>query len=76
MTRNKLKLNESKTEFIIFGTKKQVSKVLKHSINVGGDHIEGKKVVRNLGSMFDSELKMVHHVNHILKVGYFHLRQL
>ena len=76
MTRNKLKLNESKTEFIIFGTKKQVSKVLQHSIHVGGDRIEGKQVVRNLGSMFDSELKMVQHVSHILKVGYFHLRQL
>ena len=76
MTKNKLKLNESKTEFIIFGTKKQVSKVLQRSITVGGDRIEAKQVVRNLGSMFDSELKMAQHVSHVLRVGYFQLRQL
>ena len=76
MTKTKHKLNESKAEFIFFGTKIQVSKVLQHSIHVGGDRIEGKQVVRNLGSMFDSELKMVHHVSHIRIVGYFHLRQL
>ena len=76
MTENKLKMNESKTEFIIFGTKKQLSKVRQSSIKVGGDSIEAKSVVRNLGSMFDSELKMTNHVNHVLKVCYFQLRQL
>ena len=76
MTRNKLKMNESKTEFIVFGTRQQVSKVRQRSINVGGDCIEAKKCVRNLGSMFDTELKMAEHVSHVLKVGYFQLRQL
>ena len=54
MTTNKLKMNESKTEFIIFGTRKQVSKVQQNSINVGGDSIAAKKHVRNLGAMFDT----------------------
>ena len=69
MTRNKLKMNESKTEFIVFGTRQR-------SINVDGDCIEAKKCLRNLGSMFDTELKMAEHVSHVLKVGYFQLRQL
>ena len=76
MTQNKLKMNESKTEFIIFGTRKQVSKVHQNSFSVGGEDIIAKKHVRNLGSMFDTELKMTEHVNHVLKVGYFQLRQL
>ena len=70
------KLNESKTEFIIFGTRQQLSKVRQNSINVGGDRIVAKRSVRNLGSMFDAELKMTDHVSHVLKVGYFNLRQL
>ena len=50
--------------------------MLQNSINVSGDRIKGKEVVRNLGSMFDSELKMAQHVSYILKIGYFHLREL
>ena len=76
MTRNKLKMNESKTEFIVFGTRQQISKVQRSVINVGNDVIKAKRCVRNLGSMFDAELKMTEHVNHVLKVGYFQLRQL
>ena len=76
MTTNKLKMNESKTEFIIFGTRKQVSKVQQNSINVGGDTIGAKRHVRNLGAMFDTELKMNEHVSQVLKSGYFQLRQL
>ena len=32
--------------------------------------------MRNLGSMFDTELKRTEHVSHVLKIGYFQLRQL
>ena len=76
MTQNKLKMNESKTEFIVFGTRKQLSKVHQTAISVGGEDITAKQCVRNLGSMFDTELKMTNHVTHVLKVGYFQLRQL
>ena len=56
MTQNKLKLIESKTEFIMFVTQKQASKVRKSAIIIGGDTIGAKKCVRNLGSMFDAKL--------------------
>ena len=50
---------------------------MQHSaISIGGELIETKPCVRNLGAYFDSELKMETHVNNILKVGYFHLRQI
>ena len=76
MTQNKLKMNEAKTEFIVFGTRKQVSKVKQSAISVGGENIESKKCVRNLGAMFDTELKMAEHVSYVVKVGFFQLRQL
>ena len=76
MTEDKLKLNESKTEFIIFGTGKQMQKRQHSAISIEVELIEAKPCVRNLGAYFDSELKMETHVNIILKVGYFHLRQI
>ena len=74
MTQNKLRMNDSKTEFLI--SRKQTSKVNRTSINVDGDASKAKTFVRYLGSMFDTELKMTEHVSHVLKVGYFQLRQL
>ena len=62
MTENKLKLNKSKTEFIIFGTGKQMQKMQHSVISIGGELIEAKPCVRNLGAYFDSELKMETHV--------------
>ena len=76
MTTNKLKLNETKTEFIMFGTPMQMKKMQYNSICVGGEGIRAKPYVRNLGVYFDSELKMTVHVSHVVKVGYFHLRQI
>ena len=71
MTQNKLRMNGSITVFMIFETRKQTSKVNRTSINVGGDASKAKTCVRNLGSMFDTELKRTEHVSHVLKVGYF-----
>ena len=76
MTSNKLKLNQAKTEFVMFGTKPQIKKMTVKSINVGNEVIPVKQHVRNLGAHFDVELKMGSHVNEIVKAGYYHLRQL
>ena len=76
MTTNKLKLNETKTEFIVFGTQKQLQKMQYDTICIGGESIQGKPCVRNLGAYFDNELKMDTHVNNILKQGYFHIHQI
>ena len=32
--------------------------------------------MQNLGAHFDIELKMIAHINHVLKMGYFHIRQI
>ena len=54
---NFLKLNESKTEFTIFGTKQQLNKVGTINIKIGEDTIQNVTSVRNLGLHFDEELK-------------------
>ena len=76
MNQNKLKLNKDKTEFIMIGSSQQLRKMQYSSIEVAGEVIEGKGSVRNLGSHFDNEMKMHIHVQHVLKCGYYQLRQL
>ena len=62
MTRDRLKLNEDKTEVILIGTRQQLAKVNVTSIAVGDETIEAKPSVRNLGSWFDSQLSMSTHI--------------
>ena len=58
MNKNRLKLNEKKTEFIIFGTSTGLKKVAATTIRVGQEAIPACDKVRNIGAMFDSEIKM------------------
>jgi hypothetical protein len=76
MTENRLKLNKGKTEFMILGTKTQISKLQFSSLNVCGDEIKTKTSIRNLGVWMDPELKICHYVKHIQKVCYRNIREL
>ena len=49
MLRHRLKINDTKTEFMLLGTRQQLFKVNSCSIEVGQSNIEPTSVVRNLG---------------------------
>ena len=76
MSLNFLKLNESKTEFIIVGVRQQLNKIGKLSIKVGDDIITNAAVVRNLGVHIDSELKLSTHINKIVSSSFNTLRNI
>ena len=73
MNKNRLKLNDKKTEFIIFGTSTGLKKVARITIRVGQEAIPACDKVRNIGVMFDSEMKMDTQVNSMCKSAWFHL---
>ena len=52
---NKLLINDTKTEFLIIGTRQQLSNVQTDSISVGESRISSSKEVRNLGSTIPSQ---------------------
>ena len=74
MMSNFLKLNEDKTEFAILGLSQQTRKVSIKSINIHGCSIEPQKFVKNLGAIFDAELKMDRHVYCVVSSANYHLR--
>ena len=63
MTSNYLKLNEDKTEVIVFSHKPLQDGTLMNSMDIGGHTIKPVSSVRNLGVELDSSLTMVPH-NH------------
>ena len=73
MFTHQLKINDSKTEFLLFGTKQQLEKVNISEIKVGSDVIKPVQSTHNLGVMFDSSLSMRDHVNQVCKKGYHQL---
>ena len=63
MANNMLKLNDEKTEFIIFGTCQQLAKISDINITIGSTKIHPVEEVRNLGYFMDKLLKNSVHVN-------------
>ena len=58
MISNILMVNDNKTELLIVGSKQQLERVNIPFIHVGEDQITPVTSVRNLGVIFDSNLKM------------------
>ena len=58
----RLKLNPDKTEFIIFGSRQQLTKLNTKSIEVGDTAVTTTPVVKCLGTHLDAYLKMTEHV--------------
>ena len=76
MNKNKLKLNEDKTEFLIAGTSHQHAKIMINSLSVSGAIIPASPYVKNLGVIIDSELTLSDHVTYICKSSYHYLRNI
>ena len=73
MLRDKLKLNDDKTEFIIIGTRQQLVKVNIDFLQVGESSTAPSNRVKNLGCWFDGQLKMDIHINSICKTAFYYL---
>ena len=61
MINDKLMLNDDKTEFLVIGTSKQLTKVSVSGIRVGDVDVNPVYSAKNLGSWFDSHMNMATH---------------
>jgi hypothetical protein len=71
MNGNKFKMNTTKTEFIEFGSKHQLSKCSLDKINIAGDEIESKNCIRYLGAYLDEHLNFKDHVKRKCRTAMF-----
>ena len=76
MKTNSLKLNDSKTEVIVYGSAQQLSKFTLQSLRVGDCVVRVTDSVRNLGVQFDAEMTMDSHVTVVCRSAIFHLRNI
>lgn len=73
---NKLKVNENKTEYIIYGKEHLLEKIKYNSFIVGDIEIKPKRVVKNIGFMTDRNYTMQNHIDHIFKCCKYQLYRL
>ena len=73
MTTNKLKLNDSKTEFFIATNKQDASRLVNMRLSLQDVTVLPSTSVRNLGVVFDTSMKMNEHISHLSAVVNFHL---
>ena len=62
MDGNRLKMNDSKTEFIMFGSNKMLTKCITADMNINGTGVKKQNVIRYLGVWMDEVLSFKYHV--------------
>ena len=73
---NLLKLNDQKTDVVVFGTKHKLPLMKDIRITIGGSTMSSSSHVRNLGVIFDSTLSMTNHISAICRTAYMHLHNI
>ena len=75
MISNKLKLNDDKTELIVFSSKYRPRPCLSN-VQIGSECIKQSNTVRNLGVSLDQTLSYGEHVSKLCKSSHYHLRNI
>ena len=73
MAMNQLKMNPTQTDFIYLGSRIQVGKCVRKSINVCGCNIEHSGVIRLLGVHINKHLSFKYHVRVKCKTAMYNL---
>ena len=73
MLENKLNIIDSKTEFLIIGSKHQLNKITIDSIKIGDSDIKPVTSVKNLGVLFDNNLSMENHTTKTCSAAFYHI---
>ena len=76
MNVNKLKLNESKTEFFVAASLYYEKHLPEITLTIGNSHIKPSQTVRNLGAYIDSNMTMASHITNVSRTITFHLRNI
>ena len=73
MNMNRLKMNDSKTEFIMIGSRQQMKKVTFNSLKVNDKQVEAADSIKYLGIHLDTNLNLKKHVTAKCKIACMNL---
>ena len=73
---NRLKMNSTKTDFILFGNKKQLQKCETKSINVAGETVLKTSKIKYLGVQLDESLSIKSHIANKCRVAMFNIQRI
>ena len=76
MDQNRLKMNASKTEFILFGSRKQLAKCITTELDINGNSIPRSEWIHYLGEWMDQHLSFKTHIKIKCKSATFNLFRL
>ena len=75
MNKNKLKLNEEKTELLVVGNRTRLRQVKKEPLTFGPNAVPFQTSAKYLGVILDETLSMKEQVTSLCRSSYFHLRK-
>jgi hypothetical protein len=75
LARNRLRLNEEKTQVIWLGTRQQLNKFTVQDLKLSNTTAQFTDTVKDLGVTIDSQLTTTEHVNALSRSCFFQLRQ-
>jgi hypothetical protein len=76
MVKNKLQLNQDKTEFFIIATNRVLITLPEIELKLGESTIKPSSSIKNLGVFFDGSLNMSIHISNLCKTVNYHIRNL
>ena len=76
MDKNRLRMNDGKTEFIMFSSRQLAIKIDTDCLNVNRIMIQKGEVIKYLGICLDSQLNFKHHITMKCRVAMLNLQRL
>ena len=76
MQKNYLKLNDDKTEMLVFNTKQKLPLLKTLELQIGDTTISPSPTAKNLGVTFDSCMTMDRHISNMCKSSYYQIRNI
>jgi exonuclease III len=76
MAKNLLKMNDDKTEFIVFSSKQSAHKFQSPELHIGDAIVSPTDKVRNIGAIMDKHMTMEKQVNHMCRCAFLQIRRL
>ena len=73
MNHHRLKMNESKTEYLVLSNKHIARQIQPRALDVCGHEVVASVSAKNIGVTFDSHMALDIHVNKVCKSAYMHL---